>query len=52
MKYIQDTYSNVSVFVQDNYMRLDFNKDGKVDFQDLRQSVVSLYEFLKNFDYI
>jgi hypothetical protein len=26
--YVKNTYSNVSVFVQDNWLRLDFNGDG------------------------
>ena len=52
LDYIRKTYTNVSVFVQDNYMRLDFNHDGRVDMEDLRKSIVSLYDFLKNFDYI
>ena len=25
VEYVRNTYSNVSVFVQDNYLRLDFN---------------------------
>jgi hypothetical protein len=40
------------VFVQDNYLRLDFNKDGKVGIEDIRESLGHLYEFLKSYDYI
>ena len=29
-KYIKETYSNVTVFMHDNWMRIDFNKDGSV----------------------
>lgn len=52
LKYVQATYSNVSVFVQDNWLRLDFNSDGKVDMEDLRKGLSDLYEFLKSYDYI
>jgi len=50
--YIKDTYSQVSVTVEGTWMRLDFNKDGQVSVDDLKQSMVGLYEFLKNFDII
>ena len=50
--YVRSTYSNVQVFVQDNYMRLDFNQDGKVGLEDLRTSLQQFYEFLKNYNYI
>ena len=50
--YVQRTYSNVQVFVQDNYMRLDFNKDGSVGMDDLRESLMQFYEFLKSYDYL
>lgn len=50
--YIQKTYSNVVVFVQDNWLRLDFNKDGTVSLDDVRKGLQELYEFLKNYDYI
>ena len=33
-------------------MRLDFNKDGSVDMDDLRQSLMQFYEFLKAYDYL
>lgn len=33
-------------------MRLDFNEDGTVSMEDLRQSLQSFYDFLKNYDYI
>lgn len=52
IEYILKTYSNVTVFVQDNFMRLDFNGDGKVDMDDMRKSLTELYTFLKNYDYI
>ena len=50
--YIRKTYSNVQVFMQDNYLRLDFNKDGSVSMEDLRASLVQFSEFLKNYDYL
>ena len=34
--YISKTYSNVRVFIQDNWIRLDFNADGQVDLDDVR----------------
>lgn len=52
VNYIKRTYSNVQVFMQDNYMRLDFNKDGSVSMDDLRHNLLQFYEFLKNFDYL
>lgn len=33
-------------------MRLDFDKDGSVSVDDLKKSMVGLYDFLKNFDII
>jgi hypothetical protein len=42
----------VVVFVQDNWLRLDFNHDGTVSIDDVRIGLNSLYEFLKNYDYI
>lgn len=50
--YVRRTYSNVHVFVQDNYLRLDFNEDGSVGMEDLRLSLTQFYEFLKSYDYI
>lgn len=50
--YVRSTYSNVQVFVQDNYLRLDFNQDGAVGMEDLRVSLTQFYEFLKSYDYI
>ena len=39
MKYISQTYSNVQVFVKDNWMRLDFNQDGEVSMDDMRKNL-------------
>jgi ribosome-associated protein YbcJ (S4-like RNA binding protein) len=33
-------------------MRLDFDHDGSVSLEDLKKSMVGLYDFLKNFDVI
>lgn len=52
LEYVQKTYDNVQVFVQDSWLRLDFNNDGSVSMDDLRKSLLSLYEFLKSYDYI
>jgi hypothetical protein len=50
--YLEKTYSNVAVFVQENWLRLDFNNDGTVSMDDLRANLKDLYEFLKSYDYI
>ena len=31
-------------------MRLDFDNDGSISVEDLKKSMVGLYDFLKNFD--
>lgn len=51
-EYVTKTYSSVKVITQDNMMRLDFDNDGSITIDDLKKSMVSLYEFLKNFDVI
>ena len=38
--------------MKDNYLRLDFNKDGSVSMDDLRTSLIQFYDFLKSYDYI
>jgi len=52
IEYIKQHYDNVHVAIQDNWMKLDFNNDGKVSLDDLKQGVQDLYEFLVNYDYI
>jgi hypothetical protein len=37
--------------ITNNWMRLDFNKDGHVSVEDLRRGIQELYEFMKNYDY-
>jgi hypothetical protein len=49
--YITHHYENVSVMVQDKWLRLDFNKDGHVSFDDLRRGIQSLYTFMINYNY-
>jgi len=39
VEYITKTYSNVTVFVHDNWLRLDFNQDGSVSIEDLRKGL-------------
>jgi hypothetical protein len=51
-EYVNKTYSSVKVITQDTWMRLDFDNDGSISVDDLKKSMVSLYEFLKNFDVI
>ena len=50
--YVLKTYSQVQVTVSGTWMRLDFDHDGSVSIDDLKKSMVGLYEFLKNFDVI
>ena len=50
--YIRNTYSNVNVFMHDNWMRLDFNRDGSVSAEDLRKNLTEFYKFLVNFHYL
>lgn len=52
IEYVKEHYDNVSIRIQDNWLKLDFNNDGKVSFTDLKQGVSELYEFLVNYDYI
>lgn len=37
--------------VQDKWLRLDFNNDGHVTFDDIKKGVHELYEFMVNYDY-
>jgi len=50
--YVNKTYSKVQVQVEGTWMRLDFDHDGSVSTEDLKKSMVGLYDFLKNFDVI
>ena len=45
-------YENVTVLIRDNWMRLDFNKDGHVSIEDIKAGAHELLEFLRNFDYL
>jgi hypothetical protein len=50
--YIQEQYENVKVMMQDNWMKLDFNNDGKISVEDLKKGAHDLYEFITNYDLI
>lgn len=50
--YVTTTYTMVNIQVEGTWMRLDFDKDGSVSVDDLKKSMVGLYDFLKNFDII
>lgn len=50
--YIKDSYNNVHVVISNNWMKLDFDNDGKVSLEDLKKGAADLYEFLVNYDYI
>lgn len=49
--YIRKHYDNITVMVQDNWLRLDYNQDGKVSAQDFRKSVQELYTLMVNYNY-
>lgn len=49
-EYVDKTYGFVTVNVQGQWMRLDFDNDGSVSVDDLKSSMVNLYDFLRNFD--
>ena len=51
-EYLSKHYENVTVLLRDNWMRLDFNKDGHVSIDDIKQGAQELLEFLRNFDYL
>ena len=38
--------------IQDNWLKLDFNHDGKISFDDIKKGVKDLYEFMSSYDYI
>ena len=40
------------MFIKDNWLRLDFNNDGNVSIDDVRNSLTQFYEFLNTFDYL
>ena len=50
--YVGKTYTHVQITVSENWMRLDFDNDGSVSVDDLKKSMIGLYDFLKNFDII
>jgi hypothetical protein len=51
-EYLARNYENVTVLIRDNWLRLDFNKDGQVSIEDIKKSAHELLEFLKRFDYL
>lgn len=50
-EYVGDKYDNVQILAHENWLRLDFNRDGFVTREDLMRGCQDLYEFIKNFDY-
>lgn len=50
--YMMSYYENVNVMIKDNWLKLDFNHDGKISFDDLKKGVQDLYDFMSNYDYI
>lgn len=51
-EYLAEHYENVTVIIKENWMRLDFNKDGHVSLEDIKQGAQELFEFVKSFDYL
>jgi hypothetical protein len=51
-EYLARNYENVTVLIRDNWLRLDFNKDGQVSIEDIKKSAHELLEFLKKSDYL
>lgn len=51
-EYLARNYENVTVIIRDNWLRLDFNKDGHVSIEDIKKGAQELLEFLRNFDYL
>ena len=51
-EYLAKHYENVNVLINDNWMRLDFNKDGQVSIEDIKIGAQELFDFLRNFDYL
>ncbi len=50
--YIKEHYDNVRIVVKENWMKLDFDKDGLVSVDDLREGMLELYQFMKSFEYV
>ena len=42
-EYLAKHYENVTVLIRDNWMRLDFNKDGHVSIEDIKQGANELF---------
>ncbi len=49
--YVHSHYQNVCVTLSEQWMRLDFNNDGQVDAEDLKEGMIQLYEFMANYEY-
>jgi len=39
IEYVKEHYDNVQITIQNNWLKLDFNEDGKVTWADLKKSV-------------
>jgi glycerol-3-phosphate O-acyltransferase len=51
IEYFKEHYENIQVFIHDNWLKLDFNKDGHVTAEDLKKGIQKLYEFMKGYEY-
>lgn len=52
IEYVEKTYTTAKVSIEGTWMRLDFDHDGSVSRDDLKMSMVGLYDFLREFDVI
>lgn len=52
VEYVNTTYTSAKVTIEGQWMRLDFDHDGSVSRDDLKMSMVGLYDFLREFDVI
>ena len=48
--YLGKHYDSVTVLIRDNWMRLDFNRDGQVTLEDIKAGAQELLEFLRKFE--
>jgi len=49
--YIRERYDNVRFFIHKNWLRLDFDCNGKVTKEDLKNNFLEFYEFIKSYEY-
>ena len=45
-------FENGRLTIRDNWMRLDFNKDGKVTLNDIKENLLKAYQFVVGYQYV